>query len=525
MHAKSGLIHSSRYILYALAVLPVFIFRDFTPDNELRYLSIADEALRNGSVFTFTNHGIPYADKPPLYLWIVMLGKMLFGYHNLLFLGLFSYLPALVILYVMDQWVKNILRESKRLTGQLMLLTSGYFIGTAVVLRMDMLMCMFIVLALYTFFRMYSGEGKPRDQLLFPFFVFMAIFSKGPVGIVVPLLSTLVFLFIQRELKSTGKYWGWKTLAVLITLFGVWFAGVYTEGGSSYLNNLLFNQTVSRAVNSAHHQEPFYFYLLTIWYSLAPWSLLVIGILAAGIKKKLTTTAQERFFLVIILSTGISLSLFSSKLAVYLLPAFPFSIYLAVRWLSTLGSPKWILVLAGVPAGLLCLTLPAVILAPQLIDSIEAPKSVFIYVAAVILFISGISGFMYLNNNNIKQGIIRMGAGMLLSVFAVSFAIPHYNPTIGLRDLCDHAQKYAAQKGVANYYYCEMSRGDNMDIYLGVKPEKLTMADLYKTESPIDRPAILFLWQKAIDRNDSLQRFIEGKARYQSGKYYCIELE
>jgi len=46
-----------RYILYLVAVLPVFIFRDFTPDNELRYLSIADEALRNGSVFTFTNHG------------------------------------------------------------------------------------------------------------------------------------------------------------------------------------------------------------------------------------------------------------------------------------------------------------------------------------------------------------------------------------------------------------------------------------------------------------------------------------
>lgn len=65
--------------LLLLAVLPVLIFRDYTPSNELRYLSIVDEALRNGDIFTFTNHGIQYADKPPLYFWILMLGKWLLG--------------------------------------------------------------------------------------------------------------------------------------------------------------------------------------------------------------------------------------------------------------------------------------------------------------------------------------------------------------------------------------------------------------------------------------------------------------
>ena len=44
--------------LLLLAVLPVLIFRDYTPSNELRYLSIVDEALRNGDIFTFTKAGI-----------------------------------------------------------------------------------------------------------------------------------------------------------------------------------------------------------------------------------------------------------------------------------------------------------------------------------------------------------------------------------------------------------------------------------------------------------------------------------
>ena len=71
---------TNRYLLYTgfiVAVLPVLILRDFTPSNELRYLSIADEALRNHTFFVFTNHGVPYADKPPLYLLIIMLCRWL----------------------------------------------------------------------------------------------------------------------------------------------------------------------------------------------------------------------------------------------------------------------------------------------------------------------------------------------------------------------------------------------------------------------------------------------------------------
>lgn len=513
------------YILYLVAVLPVFIFRDFTPDNELRYLSIADEALRNGSIFTFTTHGIIYADKPPLYLWIVMLGKTLFGYHNLLFLGLFSFLPALVVIRVMDRWVKSAMPENERLLAQLMLLTSAFFLGTALVVRMDMLMCMFIVLALYTFFRMYSGSGKRRDPILFPVFIFLALFAKGPIGLIVPLLSTTVFLYLKGEIKTIGKYWGWKTLLILLTLCGAWFAGVFAEGGSPYLNNLLFNQTVNRAVNSFHHKEPFYFYFVAIWYSLAPWSFLVIGILIMALRQKLTLTDLERFFLVVVLSTLTILSLFSSKLPVYMLPVFPFLIYLSVLWVAKLGTPRWMSILASIPAVILCLALPGIIIVSQLNDINKLGISPLIILATTILSGSGILALKYLIGQQLNQGIITISAGMLLAIFSVSFAIPKYNSLIGLNELCSQAKKTALENGVQNYYYCEMNRADNLDIYLGTTLKKLRISDLYKPYSPIKTPAILFTWNKAIERNDSLQIFIEGKEIHQKGSYYYIVIE
>jgi len=512
------------YILLIVAVLPMFILRDYTLSNELRYMSIADEALRNGDIFTFTNHGIAYADKPPLYLWIVMLGKLLFGTHSMLFLGIFSFIPALVILYTMDKWVKKIVPENDRLNGQLMLITSGYFIGSALVMRMDMLMCMFIVLSLYTFFRIYSGEGRPRDKYLFGLYVFMAIFSKGPIGILVPLLSTVVFLIVKGEIKTIGRYWGWRTLSILLVCSGLWFFGVYAEGGSAYLNNLLFNQTINRAVDSFHHKEPFYYYLKVIWYSLAPWSFLYIGILIVGLKKRLMKTDLEKFFVVIAISTFITLSLISSKIEIYMLPAFPFFAYIAVLWLSRFDSQRWMLPLVGIPAFIFALALPGVIVADRYTD-FPILENISIPIAALTLSAAGIYSIAGLFRRKLNRAISSIAAGMLVSIFIFSFAVPKLNANIGMGELCYKAKEQAFQRNIQNYYFFNINRFENTDVYLGAEPKMLLEEELANTDtSKIQRPAILFIRQRDIGRNATLSEFILGKEKYPVEDYYFVIL-
>jgi hypothetical protein len=514
-----------RYSLLVLAVLPLCIFRDFTSVNELRYLSIADEALRAGSIFTFTNHGIDYADKPPLYFWIVMSGKLILGKHSLLFLVIFSFVPALVILHTMDSWVKDRLTQNERVLAQLMLITSVYFLGPAVYLRMDMLMCMFIVLSMYTFFKMYSGSTKKRYTFLFPVYIFLALFTKGPVGIIVPLVSTLVYLTIKRDLKSIGHYWGWKTLSIIVVLCGIWFAAVYREGGSQYLENLLFHQTLGRAVNSFHHKEPFYYYFLSVLYSLAPWTLLIAGVLISGLIKKSADSDVERFFLVIALSTFTALSLFSSKLAIYMLPAFPFFVYLSVLWLAKNGCKWWTFLLASVPALILLLVFPGIIVAYAFFLPDEINISWLVFLAGLILSVSGFLAARFLFKRNLNSGIITMCIGILLSIFTVSFSVPKYNYMIGLGELCKKAKERAAGYDNPNFYYCKVFRGGNLDVYLGKEPGKLEIKDLYAPAGKIEAPAILFLGNKAVERNDTLQLFIKGKYVYKSGNYSFVEIE
>lgn len=165
-------------IIMFITLCPLMMTRDFTPANELRYLSIVDEALENGHIFTFSNQGEPYADKPPLYFWLMMLMKCIFGTHSMFALSMLSFIPAAVIILVMDRWLVRASGGASRVSFQdrlataLMLGTSAFFLGMSVFLRMDLLMCMFIVLALYTFSKWYSGQGNPKIHgILLPVYI------------------------------------------------------------------------------------------------------------------------------------------------------------------------------------------------------------------------------------------------------------------------------------------------------------------------------------------------------------------
>ena len=457
------------YIVFCLALLPILVLRDFTPTNELRYLSIADEALRNHTFFSFTNHGEPYTDKPPLYLWFVMLSKWLFNSHQMLFLSLVSLIPAIAIVKIMDKWTEPELGENNRNIAGMMLLTSAFFTGLAVTLRMDMLMCLFIVLALRSFYQMATTpQLDKKASWLFPIYIFLAIFTKGPVGLLVPLCSTVVFLLWTRKIKQIGKYWGWRTWGVLLVGCIIWFSAVFLEGGKDYLNNLLFHQTLDRAVNSFRHQEPFYYYCKTIWYSLAPWSFLVVGLLVAALGKRLILTQLQRFYCTVALTTFIVLSLISSKLEIYMLPAFPFMVYLAVLYLPRFKDKVWINILFAIPAALFVIVLPTVIFL-SLFSDLTYLRHWAVYAAAAILAASGLMALHNISRlqKDVYVGIRMLAIGFTCTLYMLGWALPSINPWIGYKDLCQTAQNIAERKETTNFAAWNVRRAENIDVYLG----------------------------------------------------------
>lgn len=340
------------YVLAAVAMLPALLLRDVTPDNELRYFSIADEALRNGSVWCFANHGEIYADKPPMYLWLVMASRWLFGQNCAWFLGLFSLVPMLLVGRVMNGMAKPWLDLPRRQAALLMLFTCGFFPGLALTLRMDMLLTLFIVLALREAFRMAQGRPSRRHEAMLGLFTFLALFVKGPYGVLIPLLGSAAYLLSVGRFKLMRRIWGWPAWAVLIGGCAVWFGGVYAEGGTDYLNNLLFHQTVDRARNAFTHDWPWWYYCVCVWYVMAPWSVFILW---ETIAKRHTALRGDfrKLTSAVFAITFVMLSCVSSKLQVYLLPAIPFGVYFGASLMSGKGLLKAVRIIAFAIFGLL----------------------------------------------------------------------------------------------------------------------------------------------------------------------------
>lgn len=505
-----------KYVLLLIAFIPLLYFRDFTPNNELKYLSIADEAIQNKTFLTFYNHGQIYADKPPLYFWIIMAGKSLLGFHSMLFISLFSLLPALLILYILNRWLSPYTDKKNLQTCNLMLITSGLFMGSAMVLRMDMLMCLFILLALHTFYKIYIGQASPRDKTLLPVYIFMALFTKGPVGLLLPLVSISVFLLLQKKISTFGHYLGWKQWGILCMLCLIWFLGVYAEGGKTYLNNLLFRQTVHRAVDAFHHKQPFWYYFKTIWHSLAPWVLFYLTVILIGFRDKLYRRDIEKFFLIVIVSAFVMLSLFSSKLDIYLLPVFPL-----IAGLSFLLLPRIPLKTINfsiiVPAILLILAFPA----SYLLSDKTGYTYPFLLQCSLFLFAGGAAFCLYaLHQKKFYQAVNGLAVGLLCGLFVMGFAIPQLNKHIGFRELCEKAVQIASDQHICQYYYYNIRSGENMDIYLQQKIRKIDIKQLEQSDGQED--FVLFIRRKDILRTPGLKELISNKIRYPFTKYDIV---
>ncbi len=520
-----------QYILFLgifLALLPVLVLRDYTPDNELKYLSIAEESIRDGNIFAFYNHGEPYADKPPLYLWIVTLGRLLFGKHVMFFLSLFSLIPAFITVGVMNRWVRQE-RQCDETMNSMMLLSSAFFLACAIVLRMDMLMTMFITLAVYTFYRMYRFNNKGigakvlyrKWRILLPVYTFLAIFTKGAVGIMVPLMSIIVFLALNRKIKTIGQYIGWRFWGILAALCAVWFTGVFIDGGTEYLNNLLFNQTINRAVNSFHHKEPFWYYLVTYWYAIAPWSIVTIAAIVIGFRRGLLNSDLLRMFAVVSIGTIIMMSCISSKIVVYLLPAFPCLVYLGAILIGEIGRNRWLNAAVAVPAVLFILLQGAAVYADKK-GLVPFELHIPVYYYTVILFAGGVAALFNIWNRNLPKAITAMGTSMFVLILAAGLSMEKLNDMVGLKNATDYAKDQMKtmeeDSGMQpRVMYYDFRSGDNLDVYFGHPVPELVKGELQNAEN-----MVLVVKERRFRRDSALNAALGSYPRKLYGEFAIV---
>ena len=377
----------ARQLVLLAATLLVFVRLgaiDLWPPDEPRYALIAEElrSMEHGAsgLVLLHLHGEAYTQKPPLFYWLAAAAGAPLGRVTEFAARLPSALAGIATVAATIAIGTLLLGRGAGTLAGLLLVTTFDWSFRARTVQLDTLLALFETTAILAFWRIETGTGvRQRNLGWLHASLGLALLSKGPVGLIVPLLAIAAYLAWERrlrELRGLLPAWG---LALSIGPTLLWLASAVALAPDGFFQEAVVENLFGRAVQGTAHAQPFLYYIEKFFPDLLPWGLLLpVTVWAA--RGALATDAAPgdrrawRFLLAWIGTTVLFFSLASGKRLRYLLPMEPacallFAATLRVWLAHTVRVPRALGVVAAVLGVAAVAVGSAAIAMPELITS------------------------------------------------------------------------------------------------------------------------------------------------------------
>jgi len=271
-------------ILLALAILLLFLglgSLGLTDRDEGRNAEAGREMFETGDWISPTFNYEPRYAKPVFLYWLMSLSYRLFGVSEFA-ARLPSALFGVALILLQYLFLTRVRGPLLGLFGGLMLLLNIEMVAIGRMALTDSVLIFFTTLALFGFWLGLHGstglttgaEGRGRHFFwLFYLGMALATLTKGPVGVVVPLLAAVPYLTVTRR---WGQFWqrGFPLSGALLFLLLAlpWYAAMLAIHGSDYTASAQAH-TVGRFLNSMEgHGFTIFFYFPVLFFGFFPWS-------------------------------------------------------------------------------------------------------------------------------------------------------------------------------------------------------------------------------------------------------------
>jgi len=330
--------------LAALVAYTFGLFMEIMNIDAAQYAQISREMLESNSFLVVRHHFAHYLDKPPLLFWLSAFSFKIFGISN------FTYrLPSFLfsILAMVSTYKLAELFHGKKvaLYAVIVLATcQAYFLFNHDV-RTDTILAGSVVFSIWQLF-VYVRTNKLLPFMLGFTGIACAMLSKGPIGVMVPVLALGMHFLLKKDWKNIFR-WQWLAgiVWVLILLapmmWGLYrqafiFKDLVFDGDAWYQKNKFYGlkfffwtQSFGRLTgeNQWHNKhDPFFFVHSFLW-SFMPWALVSLAGFGRMFKNLFSKTyhasAESEFFTF----GGIILPFIAFSLSKYVLPHYIFVFY------------------------------------------------------------------------------------------------------------------------------------------------------------------------------------------------------
>jgi 4-amino-4-deoxy-L-arabinose transferase-like glycosyltransferase len=325
---------------------------DLWDPDEPRYAQVAKEMVMNSGDWILMHlNGKVYGAKPPLFFWLIALSSYLWGGFTSFAVrfppAIFGTLTVLLT-YLLG---KKLYSSRTGLLSGLILATSVEFAYLSTRADIDTTLTFFTTASILCFLLwVQKGNGEktyenPMGGLPFlGFYIGMALatLAKGPVGFIIPLLVSLIYLGVQRDWKRIKRMRLFPGMLLFLVIVLSWYLPAVFLGGKAYLQETLFRQTVNRYAEGWSHVSPFYYYFWNFPADFLPWTLFLPGVIFFALSKRKEGNRKEFLFLLVwFISIFLFFSFSKGKRPIYLLPLYPAaSVMVGNFWDEYISNPN-----------------------------------------------------------------------------------------------------------------------------------------------------------------------------------------
>jgi 4-amino-4-deoxy-L-arabinose transferase-like glycosyltransferase len=456
---------------------------DLWNPDEPRYAEVSREMVNGGDWILMHRNGDLYTDKPPLFFWTIaissFLGRGINPFSVRFPSAFFGTLTVLLTFFV----GKRLYSSRTGFLGGLILATSFEFAYLSTRGNIDTMLTFFTTASILCFLQWYQqGKGGKASRegmkgiYFYGYYIGMglATLAKGPIGFILPLLVTLLFLLVQKDWKGLKAMRLLRGMLLLMAIVLSWYLPAILRGGEEYLQATLLHHSFDRFAKGSAHIRPIYYFLYQFPPLFLPWIIFLPAAMVYGFSRA-TMVKRNEFLFLLIWFTLIFLffTLSKGKRGLYLLPLFPAaSLMIGKLWEDFISFSmrhlrnEWIMIPLYVLMGV---TLVAGVVMPWVV--LKKLPLYFSYSLPVAIFLVGVSIGLFLFNRFKYYGaifflLIGMTAGGFF--YALRFVFPLVNPYKSARFICQEITSQI-QPGDKLAIYGDFEPGP-FNFYTGIVP-------------------------------------------------------
>jgi 4-amino-4-deoxy-L-arabinose transferase-like glycosyltransferase len=339
-------------------------------DADALHAEAAREILQTHDWVTLHVNRIRYLEKAPLLYWSIAASFKVFGQRDWaarLPLALYA-LALFLVIFAFGRRLFGSLPSG--FYAALCLMTASGIFGFTRILMPDVILCLWISLAMYFFWKS-LGEAKPSlaTALGFAICCALGVLTKGLVGVVLPLAIVLIYLFFTRNLRHLLRWHPITGFIGFLIIAVPWHILAALRNPSFDTHGFLrfyfvqeqFARYFSHGTPNNLDSVPLPIFWLLLLAFIAPWCIFALTVLArlrwAQVFHREALEERQLAMLLLVIWAVVVMVFFSipARQEYYVLAALPPLALLAGFWLAedeiaTLPAGKrvaWILFIIG----------------------------------------------------------------------------------------------------------------------------------------------------------------------------------